>query len=148
MADVVDAITLNVANALYKGTILVASEASENFAPKGYTLQLSRGIRALKPTLNADGTLNGLIISSARSARGYDYALRQHDVPLRHYSEPPLHQGYIDVGTGKTRRARYRDGYIKLKDSSPKFATEYLVKAFNERKEQLTRLLTQAVRDA
>ena len=148
MADAVDAITLSVANALYKGTILVASEASENFAPKGHTLQLSRGIRALKPTLNADGTINGMIISSARSAKGYDYAAKQHDVSLRHFSEQPLRQGFVDVGSGRTRRARYRDGYIKLKDSSPKFATEYLVKGLEARRDQLNRMLENAVRDA
>lgn len=148
VSDQVDSITLAIAQAMYRGSILVASEASENFAPKGHTLQLSRGIRAIKPVIDSTGNVVGQVISSARSKDGYDYAAKQHNVKLRHYSEQPLRQGFVDVGTGRTRRARYRDGYIKLKDSSPKYATEYLNKGLDARRDQLLRMIANAVRDA
>jgi hypothetical protein len=148
MNNAVDNIQKEVIARLYEGTILVAGDASELYAPKGHTLQLSRGIRALKPVVNSDGTVIGRIISSARSKSGYDYAERQHNVVLRHYSEQPLRLGYTDAGTGRTSRARYRSGYLRLKDSSPKYATEYLNKALEGRRAQIVQMLTQAMRDA
>lgn len=148
MADSVGNIEKAVVGRLYDGTILVAGDAAEIYAPKGHTLQLSRGIRALKPVTSTDGVVTGRIISSAKTKAGYDYAERQHNVSLRHYTEQPLRLGFADVGTGRTSRERWRSGYIRLKDSSPKYATEYLNKSLDGRRTQIVQMVADAMRNA
>lgn len=134
--------------AVYKFSAEVAGLGSEDYAPKGHTLQLSRGIRALPPLVSKDGIITGRIISSARSRSGYDYAEKQHNISLRHFSEQPLRQGFVDVGEGSTRRARYNDGRIKLLGSSPVYAAEYLTKPYEVLREAGVRVVEKAVRDA
>lgn len=144
----VDGLRLALANAMYKGSVVTATEASENFAPKGPTLQLSRGIRAMKPFIDAQGNVVGIVISQARSKGGYNYADKQHNQELRHVSRFPLQSWFGDGQTGKTMGARYAKGYYKLKDTAPKFATKYLEEGLNAARDRIISMLEAAARSA
>lgn len=136
--------------AMNKGTTELARIAAEKYAPKGHTLQLSNGIQALN-AIHENGIIIGRVVSEARSAQGFDYARKQHDEKLRHFKRPPMTSGYTEAGSAisgrlpKTRARSYRRGYIAYRDSSPKFATQYLIKAFMEVKPFLVKLLKRAV---
>lgn len=123
-------------------SMYVALKASED-APNGWSLQLSRsGINALPPVIDGPRIV-GLITASAISASGYDYAERQHDEELRHASLQPLQRGYTDFGSSGTQKQRYTQGYALAKDSSPKFASEYLSRQFElaDRRARIIKIL-------
>jgi hypothetical protein len=145
-----DKIRLNVANMMYKGTILIAGHIADETAPKGWSLQLSRNIRAQKPFQDSEGSIVGVIASSARSKGGYNYAVRQHDEKLRHVSNRPLRTSFGDGQTGKTARARYNKGYqlARRNNTGSKFATEYMTIGLEQKREMLVSLLERAVREA
>lgn len=149
MANFTSALTLNLVNFMYKGTILIASYISDELAPKGWSLQLSRNIRAQKPFVTASGDVVGVISSAARSKSGYNYAVRQHNEPLRHITRQPLRTSFNDGQTGKTPRARYAKGYAlaRLTNSAPIYATEYLTVGVRHKREMLVGLLERAVRE-
>lgn len=142
--DYVDKATEAIKQAVFKASALIAQKASEDYAPKGPTLQLSRGIRALKPAVRGNEVI-GIVISQAKSRSGYNYALRQHNETLRHVSNFPLQSWYGEGQKGKTNRAKYARGYYRLKDTSPKFKTEYLTNAFNDQKDIALRIIRNAV---
>ncbi|HNA77840.1 MAG TPA: hypothetical protein PKY99_00215 [Turneriella sp.] len=152
MADFVDALRLNIANLMYKGTILVASHASEFLAPKGWSLQLSRGIRAEKPFIDSTGNIVGVISSAARSKSGFNYAVMQHNRPLRHVSPQPLLSSFGDGMPGKTPRDRYSFGYRlargyggSIGSARNVYQTEYLTKAVAAKRDFLVSLFERAV---
>lgn len=147
MADAVDNITLAVANALYRGTITAAGDMADE-APKGYTLQLSRGIRALKPVLR-DGEVVGLVISEARSREGYNYAIIQHEAKLRHITTQPLKETFGN--TEKEYKVNYARRVAEEKSGGaqlPKYETQYMVRGYENRRDQIIRQITDAVRRA
>lgn len=150
MADFVDSFRLNVANYLYKGSILAASEASEFFAPKGYTLQLSRGIRAEKPFIDSQGDVIGVISSTARSKSGASYAQIQHDYVLRHVTAAPLLRSFGDGQPGDSPQARYNYGLRNAvkRNTGEKFATEYLTQGVEAKRELIVSLLARAAEEA
>lgn len=120
----------------------VADKARDD-APKGWSLQLSRsGINALKPIRDGKWIV-AIITASAISASGYDYAERQHDEELRHASLQPLQRGFTDFGDSGTQKQRYSQGYAKMKDSSPKYATEYLSRQFKVHEAKIRSILRQ-----
>lgn len=150
MAEFVDVFRLKLANYMYKGSILAASEASENFAPKGYTLQLSRGIRAEKPFIDSNGDVVGVISSTARSKTGYSYAEAQHNYVLRHVSAQPLLVSFGDNQPGDSPAARYNYGLRNAvkRNSGQKYATEYLTKGVESKHEMIVKLLVRAAEEA
>lgn len=150
MADFVDSFRLNVASYLYKGSILAASEASEFYAPKGYTLQLSRGIRAEKPFIDSKGDVIGIISSTARSKTGFSYAGIQHDYKLRHVTAQPLLRSFGDGQPGDSPAARYNYGLRNAvkQNTGEKYATEYLTKGVDSRREMIVKLLLRAAEES
>ncbi len=148
MAEYTDTVRLALSKAMHKAAQIVAIESKENFTPKGATLQLSQGIRALTPYYDADDNIVGMIISSARSRGGYNYALKQHNEALRHVSRFPLLSWYGEGQTGKTNQKRYAAGYYRLSGSSPKFATKYLEEGLKAKRDMVVQLLKNAVRQA
>lgn len=150
MADFVDSFRLNVASYLYKGSILAASEASEFYAPKGYTLQLSRGIRAEKPFIDSQGDVIGVISSTARSKSGASYAQIQHDYVLRHVTAAPLLRSFGDGQPGDSPQARYNYGLRNAvkRNTGEKFATEYLTQGVEAKRELIVSLLARAAEES
>lgn len=142
--DYVSTATDAITQAVFRASALIAQKASEDYAPKGPTLQLARGIRALKPAVRGNEVI-GIVISQAKSRSGYNYALKQHNEALRHVSRFPLQSWYGEGQKGKTNRAKYARGYYRLKDTSPKFKTEYLTNAFNDQKDVALRIIRNAV---
>lgn len=120
---------------------VVAGNATD-FAPKGWTGQLKRSIRASNPKVSN----NEIIVSvsaGATSIKGEQYALKQHDVILRHYTKEGLKhmKGYSDFGTGKTREDRYWDGYAKKAKGSTRYATKYMTKGLEESDKDIDTIL-------
>lgn len=111
---------------------MVAETAAERFAAKGPNfpseLSLAKQIVPLK-VKDTGKKFECIVISSARSRSGYDYAKRQHDDPnLRHVVNPPGGSSFADWGRGSTREKRYASG-LKLAVGSPKFPLKYMEKA-------------------
>jgi hypothetical protein len=146
----VDSLRLQVANLMYKGTILAASESSRVFAPKGWSLQLSRGIRAEKPYIASNGDVVGVITSTARTKKGKSYAGYQHNLTLRHITKQPLLLSFGDGQKGRTAKHRYNLGLAKaVREKRGEFyATEYLTKGVESQRETIVNLLLRAIQDA
>lgn len=111
---------------------LVAFKAAETYAPKGPNfpseLSLAKQIVPLKVRKEGNRFVC-LVVSSARSRSGFDYAEKQHNNPnLRHSQNPPGGTSFADFGHGNTREDRYRTGLAEAVGAS-KFATQYLKKA-------------------
>lgn len=110
----------------------VAAVSAEKYAPKGWTLQLSRGIRALDP-VKKNGQIIGLVISAGtQMENGDSYAFIQHNDKKRHVKEQPV-MGYsfMDYGEGETDEERYWDGY-RIHGGTEPYATEYLIRGLND----------------
>jgi len=132
---------------MQRASTYIAGIAKDRYAPKGWTLQLSRGIKSLLPV--RDGAfIVGRILSQARAQSGYNYAIKQHNDELRHFNEAPMTEGYTEHGDGKTKRARYASGYRLHSDTSPKFATKYLIRAWGHGKNDVIKIIETGIRNA
>ena len=135
-----DKIKERLLNNMDQACAYVAGIAGDKYAPKGWSLQLSRGIKPVRAKITG-GIITAGVISQAKNDRGYNYAVRQHNEKLRHLKEPDMFEGYTEHGTGKTKRDRYRSGYLLLQEDSPKFATKYLTTAFGATKSDVLKIL-------
>ena len=111
---------------------MVAFTAAEVYASKGKNfpseLSLAKQIVPLK-VKDTGKKFECIVVSSARSRSGYDYAKRQHDDPnLRHVVNPPGGSSFADWGRGNTREKRYNSG-IKMAAGSPKYPLKYMEKS-------------------
>ncbi len=111
-------------------------------APKGWTGQLKRSIRADKPQVINDQVFVS-VSAFATSKTGFNYALFQHDEILRHYHPEgqKTKKGYSDFGTGKTREKRYASGYAKESPKSDSYATEYMNRGLDDSGAQIDKIL-------
>ena len=117
---------------------------STRYAPKGWSGQLKRSIRANDPKINiSTGQVFASVSAGASSSSGFQYAGFQHEKILRHYNPDGVQaqKGYSDFGTGKTRQARYNAGYELLKNRSSKYASKYMEKGLEQSDEQIDKVL-------
>ena len=119
-------------------TLEIAEKAAE-WAPYK-TGQLKLGIDAIPP-VEQGGRIVGVIISSARSESGFNYARLQHDgfdngKKLGHFvseNAKPFFQGFADAGSGSSLDQRYRSGYDAERSAGKnEYDTKYLNKGYAE----------------
>jgi len=119
------------------------AEGARDFAPFGHSGQLRAGIDTLKP-IQVKGKIKGIIISSAISEDGYDYAEIQHDAILRHASPSSgkATMSFKDAGiTGDDSQERYESGYKIKKDGAPMYSNPYLNRGYLDRVAEIKQIL-------
>lgn len=118
--------------AVERGADMIAATAAERYASKGpnFPSELSLSKQIVPLAVREVGKkFQCIIVSSARSRSGYDYAARQHDdANLRHTVNPPGGTSFADWGRGSSREKRYRSG-LQLAVGAPRFPLKYLEKA-------------------
>ena len=133
--------------AVWLGAQEIARTAAD-YAPKGWSRQLSQNIIAQRP-LRRGGSYYAIITSRAVGKNG-DYALKQHDQPLRHFKpgltgSPGMKGSRFDKGfdsndaTGKTREQRYWRGFFKAKNEGQTvvFKTKFLTRAARDESDKI-----------
>ena len=119
---------------------ITANQAAFNFAPLGATGALRDSIIP-DPVRIIKGRVIALISSRVLDSQGENYAEKQSEEELRHVSRQPFRNSFSDAGNSGSTYDRYDQGYKELKDSSPKFKTEFLKKAFFETEQDLQKRL-------
>lgn len=118
-------------------------EEARNFAPRGHTDQLRSGI-ASGGVVVTSNMVKGIIISSAISSEGYEYAGDIHDDIKGHASPENARatMSFIDFSeSGDTAESQYWSGYGIYRPQAPEYATNYLNKGYDAAKSIVVKLL-------
>ena len=118
-------------------------EEARNFAPRGHTDQLRSGIVSGGVVVTSN-MVKGLIISSAISSEGEEYAGEIHD-DIKGHASPENSKAtisFIDFSEGgDTAEEHYWSGYNIFRPEAPEYATDYLNKGYDEAKPIVIKLL-------
>ena len=133
------------------GVAELVAQASRDFAPQGWTGDLKKSIIAHKPEKDGDYFVAAITTGVNDAQTGEDYALKQHDIPLRHYSGYPT-LGFNEIGDtaeGKKNwglsgaEARYWSGYFRAIDAGQYkvFATEFFIRGLEKENDKINKFL-------
>ena len=102
-----------------------------DYAPRGYTQEVKDSLRGQIYFIKAKKRGNKITASLVSKA---EYSSIVHDAIKRHASSESgfAYLSYTDFGTSSTASTAYGQGYRLKKDSSDKYATEFLDRAIRE----------------
>jgi hypothetical protein len=123
---------------LHKWTNRIATKASDFYAPKGWSNQLSGNIEAQKPY--RDGKYIYGVIATEAIHNGESYAKKQHDENLLHVSSQPLKKSFHQFGGSEgTLEQRYWRGLYSVKKSGggQRYATQFFTKALDDYQDKM-----------
>lgn len=121
---------------------IAENRAKFEFAPRGATNSLRDGILRSK-AIRQGGNVIAVILSEAKN-KGFDYAEKQHDVPLRHASPDGKQDfSFADFGHSGSTFEQYWQGFYKLIKENRffKYPTKYLDQALTSVEKLLDREL-------